>query len=349
MKNGKQKKPSSHQSAKQNKKAKNKRAGEIQASEEIVTVDSFLSSLDEIGDQTVVTDLQKKKKKKELVHVLRIFLIVLFLGIFVFSAYMVISTIADGYNSDKINSELNDKFFSDVDRTNLISYLSPEIIDIPTPEYFGDRSNLHNKDYTVKDTNNPLLTQYKEKLLAFQKVNPDIFGWIQVDGTNISYACVKGSDNEYYLEHTATKEFNVHGAIFADYLCRNGMLDNPNLVLYGHNSSFIGQMFSQVEKFLDKSFFDANRYITIYTVDGIYKYEIFSIYQTGAGYNYTQLSFTSENSFVEWCNEIKANSLYQIECEDFVSGSRILTLSTCTGVYMTERYSLHARLVSVEK
>ena len=325
---------------------------ENQNVEELTSVDAFLSSLDEIGAQSDPSAPQKKKKKRkkiELTSGLRIFLIALFLGIFVISLYMIISTLVDGYTSDKINSQLTEEFFSDVDRTDLMSFLKPALIDTPTPEFFGDRGSMYNKDYTVKDTNNPLIEQYKQNLLELKEKNSEIFGWIQVDGTNISYACVKGNDNQFYLDHTATKEFNVHGAIFADYACKDAMLDNANLVLYGHNSSFIGQMFSQVKKFLDKSFFEANRYITIYTVDGIYKYEIFSVYQTHAGYNYTQLLFTSEDSFVDWCNEIESNSLHHIDGEDFMSGTRILTLSTCTGAYVTERYSLHARLVSVEK
>ena len=36
-----------------------------------------------------------------------------------------------------------------------------------------------------------------------QAKNPDIYAWIQIDGTNINYPLVQSAtDNEYYLNHT---------------------------------------------------------------------------------------------------------------------------------------------------
>jgi sortase B len=108
-------------------------------------------------------------------------------------------------------------------------------------------------------------------------------------------------------------------------------------------------MFNQLTLFLDKSFFEQNKYITIYTTDGVYRYEIFAIYETYSTYSYCQMNFISDNSFVNWCNEMKENSLYSKDIADFTSESRIITLSTCTNGYYSRRYSLQGRLVRVEK
>ena len=108
-------------------------------------------------------------------------------------------------------------------------------------------------------------------------------------------------------------------------------------------------MFHELTLFLDESFFSKNRYVTIYTLDGVYKFEIFAIYETSASYRYCQVSFVSDTSFVNWCYEMKSNSLYFRDISDFTPKSRVLTLSTCTNGYFTRRYSLQAKLVLVEK
>ena len=315
---------------------------------EAVTVDAFLSSLKDIKSNDIAPPTKTKKRIK-FPYVLRVVLLTVFLSVFVISAVMIVSELREGHWADKMYSDLSDDFFSGTDRTGYMSYLSPAVLDTTTPKFGSVRNSTGGGDYTILDTNNQFFAQFKEKLTEYKQKNPDIYGWIQVDGTNISYACVKGADNDYYLNHTATLDYNANGAIFADFRCADDIIDNPNLVFYGHNSIYPGQMFHEITNFLDESFFRNNRYVTIYTLDGVYRYEIFAIYETHSTYRYCQISFVSGNSFVNWCNEMKANSMYQIETDDFTPDSKILTLSTCTNGYFTRRYSLQARLVSVEK
>ncbi len=56
-------------------------------------------------------------------------------------------------------------------------------------------------------------------------INEDIIGWIQIEGTEISYPIVKGIDNSYYLKHTFEKNSNAAGAIFIDYTNRSDFQD----------------------------------------------------------------------------------------------------------------------------
>ena len=50
-----------------------------------------------------------------------------------------------------------------------------------------------------------------------QAQNPDIYAWIQIDGTNINYPVAQSAtDNEYYLNHNFYQEQHITGCVFAD-------------------------------------------------------------------------------------------------------------------------------------
>ena len=57
--------------------------------------------------------------------------------------------------------------------------------------------------------------------------------------------------------------------------------EDKNAIIYGHNLKS-GAMFSRLNRYARKSFWDANRYIYITTPDGMDVYEVFSAYQTTA-------------------------------------------------------------------
>ena len=49
-----------------------------------------------------------------------------------------------------------------------------------------------------------------------KKTNSDIIGWLEIEGTNISYPVLQGDDNEYYLNQSYTKEQVTGGSLFLD-------------------------------------------------------------------------------------------------------------------------------------
>ncbi len=96
------------------------------------------------------------------------------------------------------------------------------------------------------------LDSFKVDFDKLKKINSDIVGWIVVEDTEISYPVVKGSDNEYYLNHTYKKSSNYAGAIFMDY-AQDATLSTPyeNVFIYGHNV-YHGTMFAELENYCDK-------------------------------------------------------------------------------------------------
>lgn len=49
---------------------------------------------------------------------------------------------------------------------------------------------------------------------ALREINPDLVGWIYIEGAEINYPVVQGADNQYYLKHLFTGEWNSSGCIF---------------------------------------------------------------------------------------------------------------------------------------
>jgi sortase B len=189
---------------------------------------------------------------------------------------------------------------------------------------------------------NEELEKMRAGLMSLAQINPDVYGWITVEGTNINYPLVQGEDNDHYLNHAYTGDYLPIGSIFVDFRCEESITRNFNTVIYGHNIT-TGAMFHDVTKFFKDEYFNGT-YIYVYTLDGIYVYEPFSIYKTREDYNYFRTAFSSVEKFVEFAEELRDNS-DKAKDVTFGKNDRILTLSTCTNIVQSERYALHARLV----
>lgn len=81
-----------------------------------------------------------------------------------------------------------------------------------------------------------------------KKTNPDIVGWIKVNGTNINYPFVQSKDNKYYLTHSFNKSYNSAGWVFLDY--RNNNTNNKNTIIYAHGRTD-KTMFGTLKKVLN--------------------------------------------------------------------------------------------------
>lgn len=157
----------------------------------------------------------------------------------------------------------------------------------------------------------------------FKKINPDYKLWITIENTVIDYPVVQGEDNDFYLNHNFYREESVSGTIFIDN--RNNINEDRSLVLYGHNMKN-GTMFTDINKFKDKDFFD-NGIIKVIKGDKEYIYEVFSVFIEEANSISLKYKFGSNDEFNEYINNIKEKSIYTKEVENY---SNIITLYTCS-------------------
>lgn len=160
---------------------------------------------------------------------------------------------------------------------------------------------------------------------ALQAENPDCAAWIRIPGLDISYPVMQGEDNDYYLHHTFSGQELTAASIFMD--CHNAAdFSDMNTIIYGHNMK-TGSMFGKLHWMEKEEYQESVEYFIIYTPEGAYRYDIFSVFNT-SDISYTIYHGESEE-YAEYVQELKENSLYETGIQ--VSGQdRTVILSTCT-------------------
>lgn len=95
---------------------------------------------------------------------------------------------------------------------------------------------------------------------ALSEENPDMVGWIRIDGTNIDYPVVQCADEpNYYLKHDFAGRYTDFGCPFAQANC-DVQDPSDNVILYGHNMKD-GSMFSDLVRYQSRSFWETHRTI----------------------------------------------------------------------------------------
>lgn len=200
----------------------------------------------------------------------------------------------------------------------------------------------------IVEQTQPVLVDIPINFDFLQEKNPDIIGWITVDGTDIDFPILYDTTyNRYYLKHNYEGTYTNHGSIFVLGENSNDFSDF-NTVVYGHNN-LDGHMFAPLHSFRDKDFFDAHGQFVIYTPDRVLTYEIFALYRTDNLNIVVNNDFSTEELREQYIESIYARTdtaLFKPEYE-VTASDRIVTLSTCIG-NPSYRFVLHGVLVSEE-
>lgn len=195
---------------------------------------------------------------------------------------------------------------------------------------------------------NGMLLKYGE----LYKQNPDIVGWIKISGTKVDYPVYKTDDNDFYVTHDMSRNESRYGAIFADCNAEISPDGNSkNLVLYGHNM-IDDSMFGSLLEYNDISFYRQNPVIDFGTIYGEGEYKIFAVVITNANkeqdkgkvFNYRRNSFSSDNNFLYWIENVKVRSIINTDV-DILPTDEILTLSTCSYEFEEARTVVFARKI----
>jgi sortase B len=175
-----------------------------------------------------------------------------------------------------------------------------------------------------------------------QQAAPDVIGWIDMDGLNISYPIVQGSDNDFYIHHAPDKTETKSGSLFLDASCTG--LHDPYSVIYGHNMKD-GSMFARLRGYTSQSLFQQTAGgLTLYTPDGAWRYQIFAVCIVSPEDEVYTLGFSPDDIFQKHLDSICRRALYSTGVSADTQDT-VLVLSTCTGKDGAQRLTVFAKRV----
>ncbi len=204
------------------------------------------------------------------------------------------------------------------------------------------------KSDSNKPSNNQVIQNFdrnmQNEVRALNVTYQDAIAWINIPGTNIDSPIFKGADNDTYFSKNRENEDIKYGELFMDYRCNINNMDNmSHFIVYGHNTED-GKYFSELLKYKDKEYFNNHKIIEMSTINGNYKWEIFTAYKTTPDFFYIDVQFKDNNEYYDFLKSLKEKSIYDtginISKED-----TILTLSTCDYTIDDGRFVVQARLV----
>ncbi len=201
--------------------------------------------------------------------------------------------------------------------------LQGEVVDLGTDEE-REYSNLSPSDYYEWGS-------VQIDFNALRQINPDVVAWIRFDNTdeiNVDYPILHSYDNDTYLRTDLYGNYHTAGSIFLEAANKSDLSDIYNII-YGHNMRN-GSMFGTLRKYRDDSdFYEANRYFTIYTPNGAYRYEIFGYAEVDEDSEIYTVGYAPDAAYQRLINVMLSTSLRNTGIVPTVD-QRIVTLSTCT-------------------
>ena len=190
--------------------------------------------------------------------------------------------------------------------------------------------------------------QILRQFAALYAENPDVIGWMRIEGTALDYPVMyKPEKKDYYLRKNFYGEKATHGCLYIQENC-SVLPQSDNLTIYGHNMRD-GSMFACLKNYRMGSFWQTHPVITFNTLTEEAQYEIFAVFTTtstvGEGFKYHNfIDAGNEQEFMEFVNTCKTLSFYDTGVEP-VMGDQFITLSTCEKSFENGRFVVVARKI----
>lgn len=177
-----------------------------------------------------------------------------------------------------------------------------------------------------------ILREYR----AYYDENPDLVGWLRIDGTDIDYPVVQvPGDNACYLRRGFDGLYAAGGTLFVDGRCRLGLAEGEaptaNWLLYGHNMAN-GSMFGTLERYADEAFYREHPTFTFDTLYTPGTWQVAAVLRTELGADalpyYAFFDAASRAEWQAWMDALLPLALYETGVTPEY-GDQLLTLSTC--------------------
>lgn len=197
-------------------------------------------------------------------------------------------------------------------------------------------------DATRYERYRPRIEDEGKSFGELQALNPEVFAWLTVYGTNIDYPVVQGDDNMKYVNTNAEGDYALTGAIFLDSRNRRDFSDF-NSIFYGHHMAKEA-MFGELDRFADRDFFASHRYGHLYVDGNNYGLEFFLFLHADA-YDVDVFSpaVQGEEAQQQYLDRLQGMALQERDLIVTLDDNMFL-LSTCSSDSTNGRDILVARL-----
>lgn len=184
----------------------------------------------------------------------------------------------------------------------------------------------------------------QNEVIALNATYTDAVAWLKVPDTSIDAPVFKGLTNDDYINKDRDTQEKKYGELFMDYRCNlNNMENMSHFIIYGHNPEDT-TYFSDLFKYQDQEFFKTHKTIYMSTINGNYKWQIFSVYKTTTDFFYIDVNFDTVTEYSTFLDSLREKSMYDTDT-DIDSNDTILTLSTCDYSVENGRFVIQAKLV----
>ena len=289
-----------------------------------------------------------KKKQKKPFNIYKLFTILLFTILLVVAGVLV----RNWYVQNTAEKQYED-LAAQVNR--LQESMRDNAISVPSQT--EDETQIAEMEQGTESTEDSELSQLgisiPQKTLdwdALHAVNPDIYAWIYIPGTDIDYPILQNAvDDSYYLNYNMNGSKGYPGCIYTEKINSKEFTDFDTVV-YGHNMRD-DSMFATLHYFEDSAFFANCPYIYVYTGDKVLVYEIWSAYESDNFHILYSNDFTTQSGRQIYLDKIynKADSANMRNDIQATDQSHILTLSTCIKGKSQNRFLVQAVLLNEEE
>ena len=176
-----------------------------------------------------------------------------------------------------------------------------------------------------------------------QEINPDVFGWLTVIGTEIDYPVCHTDNNETYVNTNAVGEYSMVGSLFLDYRNSTDFSDFNNII-YGHHMEQ-DKFFGCFDEYKDEKFFGEHNKANLYFEGKKHGVELFAFILADAyDSNFYTIHGQDNTEGKEYYLEYVTNAALTVLPVDVTTDDTLIVLSTCTEDITNGRFILVGRL-----
>ncbi len=177
---------------------------------------------------------------------------------------------------------------------------------------------------------------------ALWSINPDIYAWIDIPGTEISYPIVQSAtDDSFYLDHDVYKDSHVNGSIFSEHAYNDILFEDAVTVLYGHNMKN-GDMFGDLQPiYRDPENIDVYNEIVVYLPHKELHFDVFAALQYSRMHLLYYYQTEKKAAFDLFVDDVYSTRNLNTVLVDELRpeyGDQIVVLSTCLSGNNDYRY-----------